>query len=869
LLLCNFSKLEGTEITKSKKRVFARIFKSILWLCVIAILLLISSVLLVFVYEDEVKGIIVKELNKHLKTEVRIDPKNIDLTFISSFPKCAIEFKDFVAMETWNKKQRDTLIFASSLSLRFSIKDIFDKKYNITRIALDGAKCYMKVDQKGNLNYEVWKTDLAEGGSSDSVNFKLEDISIQNSKLVYRNKEQKIRTDVEIRKISFSGKFGENDYSLTSKGDLFVHTLQVAEVNYIKNKDLKADVELAVTGDNYQIKNADIQLNRMYLSVIGSLQYKDSLENISLQYDGKNLDIGSVLSLLPDKYKDRVNEYKSSGEFYVKGKYDQVANKDPMIYTSFGIKNASIEYRPKSTVLSNVNLKGEFSIGNSTGKLSLRDISANLKGNNFTGNFSMVDFNDPQIDVSAKGTFDLKEVLLFWPIDTLEKLEGTLDFNGEVTGAVSELKQQALSEKVKMAIQADVKGLVAKFKNDKKEFKVETCKITAKGRDVKVEDLKLIKGNSDVNVTGEIPGLFNHLLDRKAPLIIIGDLKSKFFDPDDFIYTSGSAQNSEFNVPSHIQLKLDASVESFAFREFKAKNINGNFELKNQKMMLSEMKLETMDGKAEVNALVDASGKMLEVNLQSHLEKMNIRQMFADLNNFGQSTLTDKNVNGIVTADIDFSGNWDKLLNADLKSIVSLINLHIEQGELNDFKPLESLSKFVDINDLKRIKFASLTSTVNIYGQKIFMEKTSLKNSALNIEFSGMHTFDNNIDYHIRLLISDLLAKKRKADDEFGPVENDPDKKRCAFILMTGNIDNIKIRYDKQGMKQKIREDMKEEKQSLKQLFKEELGLFKNDSIQKKDLKKADQKFELEKPDNKKEKKTLEPKKKGDEDDDF
>jgi hypothetical protein len=47
------------------------------------------SVSLVFIYEEEVVNLIIKELNKHLKTEVRIDPKNIDLTIVKSFPDCA------------------------------------------------------------------------------------------------------------------------------------------------------------------------------------------------------------------------------------------------------------------------------------------------------------------------------------------------------------------------------------------------------------------------------------------------------------------------------------------------------------------------------------------------------------------------------------------------------------------------------------------------------------------------------------------------------------------------------------------------------------------------------------------------------------
>ncbi|MBK7818485.1 MAG: hypothetical protein IPJ60_13810, partial [Sphingobacteriaceae bacterium] len=154
----------------------------------------------------------------------------------------------------------------------------------------------------------------------------------------------------------------------------------------------------------------------------------------------------------------------------------------------------------------------------------------------------------------------------------------------------------------------------------------------------------------------------------------------------------------------------------------------------------------------------------------------------------------DNNVGGLLSASIDFSGTWDKFLEPDLNSMKATSDLQIEQGRLVDFKPLESLAKFVDINDLKSIKFSSLQSRVEISKSIITIPKTAIKNSALNIDFWGTHSFNNDIDYHIQLLINDyLLKEKPNADDEFGLLENDPENRRSAFILMTGTVD--KLRY--------------------------------------------------------------------------
>lgn len=861
---------ESAHIQPQKKSWFKRIIRFLLWTVLAVILLLGIGVGLVIVYEDEVKAVVIKELNKHLATEVRIDPKNIDLTFISSFPKCAIEFKQLTALETPVDKQRDTLLYAESLSLRFSLKDIFAKKYDIKQIALSNARCYLKVNKEGKKNYEAWKTNGTPAGeTTDSLNFKLEDIQLKNVFVSYKNSHAKIKTECTIKHISFNGNFSEANYEMETNGEIAVKNVIANKTSFLKNKLLRLDLSLVINGHRYLLKKADLAMNKMLFDITGSFNYKDSLQSMDLEYKAKNLDIESVLSLLPDENKARIKDYNSSGEFFVNGNFNFKAGIKPFIKTDFGVKNATIEYMPNNSKVTDVVLAGQLMMDQSQSYLKMDKFNANLNGDAVKGSFSVYDFNEPLVELLADGSFNLQNLYSFWPVDTLEKLEGRLEFNGEVKGLVKDLKQNAFSEKVTLNLGIKASKLKARFKHDASDVSIESCKLIARDRNISVEDFRLMKGASDINLTGEIPGMFNYILDNKAPLVIKGKLESSKLAMEDFIFgeSKSSATNSEFNLPENVNLLLDASIQHFIFGKFEASRIEGNFELKKQRAMVSDMKLETMGGEAVINAFADATGKNLDVTLDTRVKNIDVKKLFYQMNNFGQSTLEDKNINGNLTAQIDFSGSWDKKLEPLYNTIVATSDFTIEQGELIDFSPLQSLARFVDLQELKRIKFSTLNSTIEIKKGTIYIPQTTIKNSVLNIDFNGTHTFNNDIDYHIRLLISDLLSKKRKADDEFGPVENDPDNRRSAFILMTGNLDNPVIKYDKKGLKQKIKEDIKQEKQNLKQLLKEEFGAFKRDTLNSKAGNKSNQKFELEKPNNNSPKKPLEPKKKEDDDD--
>lgn len=861
---------EKPLVEQAKKSVFKKIrkiFFSVLFILSTVFALLLS---LIFIYEDEVKTAIIGQLNSHLKSEVKIDPKDIDITIIKSFPDCSIEFKNVLMLEALPIKKRDTLLFAKQINFYFNIKDLWNKKYNIKKIKLKDALTKLQVFSNGKTNYVFWDTISSNNGEKkDSISFNLNDVTIANCKVFYKDKQQLFKTELDIKSLNLKGNFKDSYYDLSAKADLFIHEIVQRKSTVLAEKALAFSIDLSVADNQYTFQKASLQLNQMGLDLAGGFIYKDSLQNLNVNFSAPNLDIASALSLLPENLKSSIEDYESSGNFYANGALKYTNKKSYSFESNFGIKDGNIIYKPQSAKASAVNLQGELKITNTLSFLNLKGVHLNLNGDEVTGNCSIKDFSNPYLKFSAAANLHLENLQAFFPIDTISKIKGDLSINSDVEGLLSDLKQKTFSTAVRLELDAALSNLEVQFKNDETLYAVENCSLTAKERKIEVKDLRLKRGSSDVVLNGKIPGMFNYLMDTNSPLIIEGSLYSNNLKLEDFMRKYSASENKDAPlIPQNIEFKLNAAILKFSYAKFEASAITGEIEIKNRKAIISNMKLQAMQGDAEIDVYADNSKEYLSVVLQSKLKNINITDLFSQFENFGQTTLIDKNIKGFASADVDFSGRWNNHLEPDYSSIQSVCDMNIERGELVDFKPLLSLSKFVDLKDLQQIKFSTLKSKIQIDNQLITIPKTEIKNSALNINFWGTHSFNNAIDYHIQLLISELLAKKRKvADNEFGPVENDKENKRSAFVLMTGTVDNPIIKYDRKGLKDKIKNDLKEEKQSIKQLLKEELGLFKKDSVIKK-TNKADQPFELEKPTSSPSKKTLEQKKK-EEDDDF
>ena len=84
-----------------------------------------------------------------------------------------------------------------------------------------------------------------------------------------------------------------------------------------------------------------------------------------------------------------------------------------------------------------------------------------------------------------------------------------------------------------------------------------------------------------------------------------------------------------------------------------------------------------------------------------------------------------------------------------------------------------------------------------------------INSNTIDISVFGEHDFDNNIDYHLKLLLSDVLTAKFKrgknSDEEFGVVEEDGLGRTTLFLKIGGTTDDPEFGYDTKELKEKIK----------------------------------------------------------------
>jgi hypothetical protein len=276
----------------------------------------------------------------------------------------------------------------------------------------------------------------------------------------------------------------------------------------------------------------------------------------------------------------------------------------------------------------------------------------------------------------------------------------------------------------------------------------------------------------------------------------------------------------------HLVAEVKLEVDDFHYDDIRATAVSGSFRLLNQTFVCQRLHFVTMDGEVVLNGdvAIEQNGAMRS-NLYVDARNVDISDMFLQCRNFGQDDITDEHLHGRMRSVFHLRNYISPGGDIVADSTYLLGDVQVTQGKLLNYSPLYDLSRFIRLSDLRDIHFSELNNTIEIRNQTIYIPTMYIESSAVNMELSGTHTFDNVIDYRIKVNLMNVLADKFKLSllksDEY---ERNAKGGINLYLTMTGTVNDPVIRYDKVAVKNQIVQDIKQEQEELREVLKHEFS---------------------------------------------
>jgi hypothetical protein len=585
--------------------------------------------------------------------------------------------------------------------------------------------------------------------------------------------------------------------------------------------------QISVNGKSkMDMDNSDFEFPYIGLSIAeNEFELSGNLKlnkQFSLNFKGRNFNVKNLTQLLDEKTKQKLKGTKGENlldNFNGKIKYDFPSEK-LNVSGSFNCDDGSLQIADWNNEFKNISCIASFNYSNNLFDFELKKFNAQFQNSNFSLTSHYQFENGEQlIAATISGNLNLKNMIELFPVEQIEKLDGTVHLDSLQT--VLRFNDQSNLNYLSLKNSIAVEQLELKTKNG---YLIEKLNAVVQAS---ADDNLIIKNGSGIINGNEIQfsgnsSYQNFMHDIKKYTTL--KIQTENLDINSLLVATNESKNDSVQNNNWIDFPMivELNCKKANWNKFKMQNTIAEVDLHENIITINQFKTETQNGNLQLVGSLIQMDKTIDFTCKADYKNLNITSTFEQFENFNQTMLKAENVNGNLSGTTTATGKFDKEFHPISKSITSSSDISVDNGELKNVTQLLSLSKYLNVDDLKYLKFATLKNQIEISGGKIIIPEMRIQNNALNLNISGTHTFDNEMDYLFKLNLMDWFGKKLGKNNDDNWEEDNEKKGFNIFLRMTGKGSDIKISRDKKSSREKFKENLKAEHETMKALLKAE-----------------------------------------------
>ncbi len=774
---------------------------------------------------DYVQELASENLNGKLAIEdVRFTPFRHGLGLTFSFENVSITDSRILEHHT-------PLLQAESVSTTLDFKKLLSGSIRIRAVGMDKGRVTVFVRRDGYSNASVFEKsktspvpDTLEKGKNDFLQ-KLEIITFRDCPIQYHDSLRGKYYGTSFQNVTGRVHLTDSIRHLELDGRVYIKGLvfNAAKGTFLRQQSAKAHLSLDYfTIDKRWLLNpsyirvADPEVDKITLS--GSIQMGRSPGFIALDFGVEKTSLAATLYLLPKKLERAI----------VRRKILPVVKATVQLRGALNDPNPRINVRFQTDTFSYSLPYGHLRSMKATGSFT----------NQFDPKKKASDENS-RIEVSqAAGFFETVPLKGRLSVTNIEVASSVMDFSLRATPAtlnalldtshyvvrkgVAELsfhyegspvrfydsKTDRMTGKLRGKVQ--LSNLALRNKPGKIALSQLTGTATFDENTVLIPKLSLHDGRSDLFLSGKVLHLPAALFGSTNPAQAyvharIPDWNVTFPDRLAGRRARRASGKSKFKLTKLLDetidnLQVTASLQAahMQYHRFQADQVRGQVVIKNQLIELKNLSMNTCGGSVRLSGgfkTFDGKGFPL-FYAQGKVEKANVESVFYSLANFGQKTITDQNLRGILTADFQFESLISNDTAVVKPSMRGYVNLNLEQVRIIDFKPLMDIRKLIFKNRaLDNVTFAPLRTKFLLKGEEVEVNRMKVESNVFYFFLDGIYSFGNKTDLGIQIPMNNLRRKAPANHLEIREVEDV--KGDVIFLRAIHEGNDVHIRYDK------------------------------------------------------------------------
>ncbi len=736
--------------------------------------LLILSVL-PFLFRGKIIEFAKNEVNKNLNLKVEF--KDLSLSFIRSFPNASIRLTD-VCLSGVNEFEGDTLLYAKDLAATVNIESFFgDSGYEISRIAVDGAKVHAIILENGKANWDIAKTDedSIPTEKEESAPFKLflKKVSINNTDIRYDDAFSKMNVELKNINLNLSGDMTADETLIKTDFTIDALTYIMDKIPYIAGAKTQANINLNADLKNmkFTLSENSIRLNEIKINIDGWLaMFENGSMEMDIKLNAPKIQFKDILSMIPAIYSKEFKDLKTEGEVLLTASAKGIMQGDtlPSFDAKLDINKATFQYPslPKSVTNINTNIHA-YSPGGSADN-TVVDISKfhfEMGGNPFDLTLHVsTPVSDPNLNLAAIGKLNLGMIKDVCPLEDMT-LSGILDANLKLISRMSYIEKEQF-EKVNAEGTLNINEMLVKMK-DMDDVNIKNASLSFSPKYVDLKGFTAQIGKNDITASGKLENFIPYFMKDET---LKGNLNvsSNYLNLNDFISneeTPGttkpdSATVSIVEIPRNLDFNMSGNFKQVIFDHLNLTNVVGQLAVKNGKLDMKNLSMNALGGALGVNGYYDTfkNPKQPEVSLDLDIKNVSFAQTFSTFVTVQKLAPIFENMTGSYSTSFKMKSPLGEDFMPVLTSLQATGLLSSNNMEVKDVPVLNGLASALKNDDLKVLKVKDLKLPFAIQDGRITTKPFDINFGKGKMNLTGSTGLDQTIDYNAKVSISDLTS---------------------------------------------------------------------------------------------------------------
>ncbi|HRZ74263.1 MAG TPA: AsmA-like C-terminal region-containing protein [Flavobacterium sp.] len=411
--------------------------------------LLLLLFLLPTIFPETLTNQVKKFANEKLNGELSF--KETHLSFFTHFPSLTLSLDDFL-LKGSAPFQKDTLIAAKEVAFGINLKSVFfDEKIKIDKIFISEGTILIKVNKKGEPNYNVYVSEEAATVSdSTSASLKLERIDVKNTRLVYDDQSTKILINAKGFNYLGKGDLDKAVFDLKTKAQIESFDFSFENEQYLKNKKVNAELITKINTNSLALvfEQNNLKINKLPVEFKGKFNFLKNGYDLDFSVESQNSQLNDFFTALPPSYIKWLDKTEIKGKtdlfFELKGQYIASENKMPNVHFNMKIRDGYISHQKTPFPAENIFLNFDTKLPSLDPEqlaVKIDSIYFDVGEDFFNGNVIVNGLSKPKIDARIRSKMDLAKLDKALGIQNMD-LKGTFTADIVAKGIYDKEKNQ-------------------------------------------------------------------------------------------------------------------------------------------------------------------------------------------------------------------------------------------------------------------------------------------------------------------------------------------------------------------------------------------------------------------------------------------